>query len=138
MKKKLDEKYDIPDVSKALIDVAEVRSVIWEYVGEEDFKKTLKKVREGSLEGYRAEVIYGLIEDCIHEGGEEVGSFSVYSRDIDHQVELVIYEYFGIFFIEGMYLDPIGYFFSKEVAASFGSKQWNKDRKTQDWREDLP
>jgi hypothetical protein len=138
MKKKLDEKYDIQDISKALVEVGEIRSVIWEYVGEQDFKKTLKKVKEGSLEDFRAEVIYGLIEDCIHEGGWEVGSFGIYSRDVDHPVEMVIYEYCGIYYIEGMYLDPIGYFYSKEAAASFGSKQWNKDKKTQDWREDLP
>jgi hypothetical protein len=137
MKNKQIERFDIPDISKFLIGIEEIRNIIWEYVGEGDLKKTLRKIEEGTLDGFPAEVIYGLIEDCIHEGGEEVESFGIHSRDIEHQIDVVIYEYSGIFFVEGMHLDPIGYFFSKEAAKSFAYSHWDKDKKTQDWREDL-
>lgn len=137
LKKSLTEKVDLLEISKVLTEVEEIRSVISENVSEEEFKKTLKQVKEGKLDGFRGEVIYGFIEDCIREGGEEVDSFSINRGGIDHQVELVIYEYFGIYFIEGMYLDPIGYFYTKEAAISFAYHHWNKDKKTQDWRQDL-
>jgi hypothetical protein len=137
MKKKLNERFDISDVSKTLIEVEEIRNIISGCVGEYEFKKTLKKVKDGTLDGFRGEVVYGLIEDCIHEGGEEVESFGIHSSGVDHRIEVVIYEYLGIYFIEGMYLDPIGYFYSREAAKSFGYYYWDKDKKTQDWREDL-
>ncbi len=137
MKKNLPEIFGITEISKKLVEIEDVRNVIWEYVGEENLKKTLKKIKEGTLESFQGEVIYGLIEDCIHEGREEVGSFGIHSNGIEHQIEIIIYKYYGIYFIEGMYLDPTGYFYSRDAAISFGRHHWIKDKKTQDWREDL-
>lgn len=114
---------DLDAACEALAESAEVKALVRKKVGQKNLATAIAQMQAGKLEGPLGDMLRDFLSDTIEYESEAVWS-GLIPQEYD-EYSVTVMEFHGVFWVQAMEHDPIGYFLSQDQAVSFTLSNWD-------------
>ena len=113
---------DLGTAIKVLAKSRAVQALVKSSVGAAQFSDTLMRMKTGTLQGIIGDDIQDLLADAILNDSKVVWSRVIRQPHDNYPID--VYEFHGVFWVNALEYDPVGYFLSKQNAVSYAWSEW--------------
>jgi hypothetical protein len=114
---------DLGAACKVLVESTAVQALVKKKVGEKHLPAAMALMKAGKLEGPLGDKLHDFLSDTIENKSDAVWSGLIPQEDDEYPVNVMAFH--GVFWVQAMEYDPIGYFLSEDDAVSFTRSNWD-------------
>lgn len=114
---------DLADACKVLAKSRSVQALLKEEVGSDSYPEAHKLMKAGKLDGDLGATVHDLLLDTIEDQATTVWSGFIHNDSDNWPVR--VNEYHGVFWVDALESEPVGYFLDKACAISFARSNWD-------------